>query len=124
MKGQAFPPPTWSACSTSSIAPADRTTGAPAPAWALSICRGFIEAMDGTIIAANRTDRSRRGLHHRLPVPGQCGPAAGDHRMNAGPARILVVDDEPAILRFLRAGLSQPGLSGDRGGDRPGGAGR
>ena len=42
----------------------------------------------------------------------------------AGPSRILVVDDEPAILRFLRAGLSQPGLRGDRGGDGPGGAGR
>ena len=27
----------------------------------------------------------------------------------AGPARILVVDDEPAILRFLRAGLSSKG---------------
>ena len=29
--------------------------------------------------------------------------------MNAGPLRILVVDDEPAILRFLRAGLSNQG---------------
>jgi two-component system, OmpR family, KDP operon response regulator KdpE len=29
--------------------------------------------------------------------------------MNAGPTRVLVVDDEPAILRFLRAGLSHQG---------------
>lgn len=29
--------------------------------------------------------------------------------MNAGPLRVLVVDDEPAILRFLRAGLSGQG---------------
>ena len=29
--------------------------------------------------------------------------------MNAGPLRVLVVDDEPAILRFLRAGLSRQG---------------
>ena len=29
--------------------------------------------------------------------------------MNAGPLRILVVDDEPAIRRFLRAGLSHQG---------------
>jgi two-component system KDP operon response regulator KdpE len=29
--------------------------------------------------------------------------------MNAGPLRVLVVDDEPAILRFLRAGLSSQG---------------
>lgn len=29
--------------------------------------------------------------------------------MNAGPLRVLVVDDEPAILRFLRAGLAGQG---------------
>jgi two-component system KDP operon response regulator KdpE len=29
--------------------------------------------------------------------------------MNAGPLRVLIVDDEPAILRFLRAGLSSQG---------------
>ncbi len=29
--------------------------------------------------------------------------------MNTGPLRVLVVDDEPAILRFLRAGLSSQG---------------
>jgi two-component system KDP operon response regulator KdpE len=29
--------------------------------------------------------------------------------MNSGPLRVLVVDDEPAILRFLRAGLSGQG---------------
>ena len=29
--------------------------------------------------------------------------------MNAGPLRVLVVDDEPAILRFLRAGLASQG---------------
>jgi two-component system KDP operon response regulator KdpE len=27
----------------------------------------------------------------------------------AGPLRVLVVDDEPAILRFLRAGLGSQG---------------
>ena len=32
-----------------------------------------------------------------------------DHRLRA--ARVLVVDDEPAILRFLRAGSRRPGLS-------------
>jgi two-component system KDP operon response regulator KdpE len=31
--------------------------------------------------------------------------------MNAGPLRVLVVDDEPAILRFLRAGLSSQGYT-------------
>jgi two-component system sensor histidine kinase KdpD len=35
----------------------------------LAICRGFIEAMGGTIIALNRNDRSGAVLVIRLPVP-------------------------------------------------------
>jgi two-component system sensor histidine kinase KdpD len=35
----------------------------------LSICRGFIEAMGGTIIAGNRTDRSGAVFTIRLPIP-------------------------------------------------------
>ncbi len=35
----------------------------------LSICRGFIEAMGGTISAANRTDRSGAVFTIRMPVP-------------------------------------------------------
>ena len=31
--------------------------------------------------------------------------------MNADPLRVLVVDDEPAILRFLRAGLAAQGFT-------------
>ena len=37
----------------------------------LPICRGFIEAMGGTIAAANRTDRSGAVFTIRLPVPDQ-----------------------------------------------------
>lgn len=35
----------------------------------LSICRGFVEAMGGTIAAGNRTDRSGAVFTIRLPVP-------------------------------------------------------
>jgi two-component system sensor histidine kinase KdpD len=35
----------------------------------LSICRGFIEAMGGTIRAANRSDRSGAIFTIRMPVP-------------------------------------------------------
>jgi two-component system sensor histidine kinase KdpD len=35
----------------------------------LSICRGFIEAMGGTITAANRTDRSGAVFTIRMPKP-------------------------------------------------------
>jgi two-component system sensor histidine kinase KdpD len=37
----------------------------------LAISRGFVEAMHGTIIAANRTDRSGAAFTIRLPVPAE-----------------------------------------------------
>ena len=36
----------------------------------LSICRGFVEAMGGTITAANRTDRQGAVFTIKLPAPG------------------------------------------------------
>lgn len=36
----------------------------------LSICRGFVEALGGTIVASNRTDRSGAVFTIRLPVAG------------------------------------------------------
>jgi two-component system, OmpR family, sensor histidine kinase KdpD len=43
----------------------------------LAISRGFVEAMHGTIVAANRTDRSGAAFTIRLPVPRQ------DQRLDA-----------------------------------------
>ena len=37
----------------------------------LAISRGFVDAMEGTITAANRTDRSGAVFTIRLPVPAQ-----------------------------------------------------
>jgi two-component system sensor histidine kinase KdpD len=37
----------------------------------LSICKGFIEAMGGTITAGNRTDRSGAIFTIRMPVPSE-----------------------------------------------------
>jgi two-component system, OmpR family, sensor histidine kinase KdpD len=39
----------------------------------LAICRGFVEAMHGTITAANRTDRSGAVFTITLPVPANAG---------------------------------------------------
>jgi two-component system sensor histidine kinase KdpD len=41
----------------------------PGTGLGLAISRGFVEAMHGTIEAANRTDRSGAVLTIRLPVP-------------------------------------------------------
>ncbi|MGI6246940.1 MAG: DUF4118 domain-containing protein [Pseudochelatococcus sp.] len=43
----------------------------------LSICRGFIEAMGGTIRAGNRTDRTGAIFTIRLPVPGEADNLEG-----------------------------------------------
>jgi two-component system sensor histidine kinase KdpD len=41
----------------------------PGTGLGLAISRGFVEAMHGTISAANRTDRSGAVLTIRLPIP-------------------------------------------------------
>jgi two-component system, OmpR family, sensor histidine kinase KdpD len=41
----------------------------PGTGLGLAISRGFVEAMHGTISAANRTDRSGAMLTIRLPIP-------------------------------------------------------
>jgi two-component system, OmpR family, sensor histidine kinase KdpD len=46
----------------------------PGTGLGLAISRGFIEAMHGTISAANRTDRTGAVLTIRLPVPTQTKP--------------------------------------------------
>jgi two-component system sensor histidine kinase KdpD len=43
----------------------------PGTGLGLAISRGFVEAMRGTISAANRSDRSGAILTIRLPVPAQ-----------------------------------------------------
>ena len=41
----------------------------PGTGLGLAISRGFVEAMHGTIVAANRPDRSGAVITIRLPVP-------------------------------------------------------
>lgn len=43
----------------------------PGTGLGLAISRGFVEAMRGTISAANRSDRSGAVLTIRLPVPSE-----------------------------------------------------
>ena len=90
-----------SASSTSSTACGRATGSGPAPASGSSICRGFVEAMGGTIAAGNRPTARAPSSRSRLPVPA--GSRHGwRRRHDARPGRILVVDDEPPIRRFLR----------------------
>jgi two-component system sensor histidine kinase KdpD len=43
----------------------------PGTGLGLAISRGFVEALHGTIAAANRSDRTGAVLTIRLPVPAQ-----------------------------------------------------
>ena len=83
----------------------------PGTGLGLAISRGFVEAMHGTILAANRTDRSGAVITIRLPIPplASAFKRSGHRRMNAAPIKVLVIDDEPPIRKLLRMGLSTQG---------------
>ena len=68
-KATAFPPAISSAYSTSSTAPTRATRVRPGTGLGLAIARGFVEAMHGTVEAANRSDRRGAVFTIRLPVP-------------------------------------------------------
>ena len=76
----------------------------------LSICRGFVEAMGGTIIARNRTDQSGAVFTIRVPMP-PASPRHEEHAMTDLKVKLLVVDDETPIRRLLRVGLSSEGYA-------------
>ena len=66
----------------------------------LSISRGLIEAMGGRIWAESPAAR-RRGTRVVIAMPAAEAPRNRQGGAMSG-ARILIVDDEPQILRFLR----------------------
>ncbi len=70
----------------------------------LSICKGIVEAHQGFIAAENRP-----GGGTTITI---CLPERGGGRgMSQDALRVLVVDDEPAIQRFLNTALSAEGYS-------------
>ncbi len=73
-----------------------------------AICRGFVEAHGRHDRARQPARTPRRRLHDqpagargREPRRRRCGMS-----QRAAPLRVLVVDDEPAIRRFLRTSLA------------------
>ena len=80
----------------------DNTTGI---GLGLALSRGLTEAMGGELIPE---DTPGGGLTMVHPAAGRAAPPAeplGDHRAGDAMTTVLVVDDEPQILRALRVNL-------------------
>ena len=84
----------------------------------LAICRGLVEAHGGRIRAVSAG--AGRGTTVTFTIPAAGGPAAGAVGSAAhpppapeagGPPRVLVVDDDPRTLRFVRDALSRAGYA-------------
>ena len=84
----------------------------------LAICKGLVEAHGGRIRADSAGAGRGTTVTFAIPVAGEIGgtaasydagpPAAGER---GEPPRILVVDDDPRTLRFVRDALSAAGYA-------------
>ena len=100
------------------LAGEDAERGPAAYGLGLAICKGLVEAHGGRIRATSAGIGQGSRFTFTLPVAAQAGEAAvaaaGRRESDPGepePARILVLDDDPEALRFVRDTLTDAGYA-------------
>ncbi len=99
-----------------SVGGGDRTGGVGGAGLGLAISKGLVEAHGGRIRAESAGPGRGTRFTFTLPVAGDGGPdASPDVSRSSGdgsdPPRILVVDDDPHMLRYVRGALEAAGYS-------------
>ena len=96
----------------------DRESGAAGSGLGLAICKGLVEAHGGRIRAESQGIGQGTRITFTLPVAEEFGEAVrvpvwtgtqGDGRTGEPTPRILVVDDDPQTLRYVREALVEAG---------------
>ncbi len=98
----------------------DRERGSARSGLGLAICKGLVEAHGGRIRAESGGTGQGTRVTFTLPVAEQAGDGAagalvqgrsGSPREGRAEARILVVDDDPQTLRYVRDALAEAGYA-------------
>ena len=96
----------------------DRERDAQRSGLGLSICKGLVEAHGGRIWAENGGAGRGTCFTFTMPVAAEAGAEtdfapnrSGSHREGRKQARILVVDDDPQTLRYVRDALIEAGYA-------------
>ena len=94
----------------------DRHAGTgPGQGLGLAVCKGLVEAHGGRIRAESAGPGRGTAVTFTLPVAGESGTVAPakppPERALGEPPRVLVVDDDPNALRFVRDALTRAGYA-------------